>query len=248
MDIENKIKQQFSARCAEFDISANWITDESLIRAHIDLAREPSGEALELCCGTGQVGRALKAKGWEVKGLDICSSMVEASSKYFPVLQGRAEKIPFETGRFTLVVCRQAFHFLNIQETLREIARVLVPQGTFVLSLTVPFSEVDSRWLYEIHRIKQPLLKKFYTTNDLTQALKQAQFSVTEIRNLKVRESVTRWMKYAPELPQETREKVIAAVENAPEAYKKLHNVKVICREVFEDWNWVVLKTSFRKI
>lgn len=248
MDEEIKIKKQFSARCAEFDISANWITDNALIRAHTDLAGEPNGEALELCCGTGRVGRALKAVGWQVKGLDICSDMVEASSKYFTVLRGRAEKIPFESNRFALVTCRQAFHFLNIQEVLREIARVLVPQGVFVLSLTVPFSEKDSRWLYEIHRIKQPLLKKFYTVKDLMRALKKARFSIIEIRNLRVRESVTRWMKYAPELTQETREKVIAAVRYAPEPYKNLHNVEVSGKEVFEDWNWVVLKTAFSKI
>ena len=245
LDIENKIKKQFSVRCAEFDISANWITDAPLIRAHTDLAGAPGGQALELCCGTGQVGRALKAKGWEIKGLDICSDMVKVSSKYFPVLQARAEKIPFESSRFALAICRQAFQFLNIQESLSEIARVLAPRGIFVLSLTVPFSDVDSSWLYEIHRIKQPLLKKFYTSKDLIKRLEQAQFSVIETRYLKVRESITRWMKYAPELSRETKENVISAVVNAPLDYKKLHNVELIGEEVFEDWNWVVLKASF---
>ncbi|MDD5560814.1 MAG: class I SAM-dependent methyltransferase [Candidatus Omnitrophica bacterium] len=248
LDDEIKIKEQFSVRCPKFDISANWITDNALICAHADLAGKPKGEALELCCGTGQVGCALKTKGWAVKGLDICDSMVEVSSRYFPVLQGRVEKIPFETSRFPLVVCRQAFHFLNIQEALREIARVLAPRGVFVLSLTVPFSGEDSKWLYEIHRIKQPLLKKFYTTQDLIRALKEAKFSIIKIKNLKVRESVTRWMKYAPELTRQTREKVIAAVKNAPEPYKRLHNVEVRGKEVLEDWNWVILKTAFRKI
>jgi len=248
LDDEIKIREQFSVRCAEFDISANWITDNALIRVHTDLAGEPNGEALELCCGTGQVGRALKADGWLVKGLDICNDMVEASSRYFPVLQGRAERIPFESNRFALAVCRQAFQFLNTQEVLRETARVLAPRGVFVLGHTVPFSEKDSSWLYEIHRIKQPLLKKFYTAKDLTRELKKAQFSIIDIRNLRVRESVTRWMAYSPELTHETREKVIAAVRNSPEPYKKLHNVEVRGKEVFEDWNWVVLKAVFRKI
>lgn len=247
MDTENKIKQQFSARCPEFDISANWITDEYLIRAHTDLAGEPDGEALELCCGTGQIGRALKAKGWPVTGLDICSDMVEASSKYFPVSQARAEKIPFESNKFSLVVCRQAFHFLNIQETLSEVARVLAPGGILVLSLTVPFSEEDSSWLYEIHRTKQPLLKKFYTSKDLAQTLKQAQFLIIQTKYLQVKESITRWMEYAPELSQTTKDKIVAAVKNAPQVYKKLHNVELIGAEVFEDWNWVVLKASFPK-
>jgi hypothetical protein len=52
-------------------------------------------------------------------------------------------------------------------------------------------------------------------------------------------------MKYAPELSQKTRQKVISAVENAPQAYKRLHNVQLVGEELFEDWNWIVLKASF---
>jgi len=243
--MDNKLKEQFAIRSAEFDISANWVTNKELIRLHTDLAGKPSGKALDLCCGTGQIGQSLKAIGWNVKGLDICSHMVKISSQYFPVSEGKAEKIPFESDSFQLVVCRQAFQFLNIKEVLSEIARVLVPQGVFILSLTVPFSEEDKTWLYEIHQIKQPLLLKFYTARDLIDELKEARFSIRETKTLKVRESATKWMEHAPELSQETRKKVIAAIENAPAVYKKLHNVEVKDGEVFEDWNWVVLKVSF---
>ncbi len=247
LSIEERLKEQFALRCAEFDISANWITDERLIAAHTEMAGAPSGKALELCCGTGQVGCALKAKGWDALGLDICSSMVEASSRYFPVVQGKAENIPFKSGCLRLVVCRQAFQFLNIRQTLSEIARVLEAQGTFILSLTVPFSEEDRSWLYKVHRIKQPLLNKFYTAQDLAEELKREKFSITETRSLRVRESVTEWMKHAPELSCETRERVIASVEKAPAIYKKLHNAALVSGEVFEDWKWIIFKASFPK-
>jgi len=247
LGMDNKLKEQFAVRSAEFDISANWITNAKLIGAHVELAGEPSGKALDLCCGTGQIGRSLKSIGWDIQGLDICGHMVKISSCYFPVSEGKAEKMPFESNSFQLVVCRQAFQFLNIKDVLSEIARVLVPQGIFILSLTVPFSEEDKPWLYEIHRIKQPLLLKFYTARDLIEELKEASFSIREIKTLKVRESVTKWMKHAPELSQKTKEKVIAAIENAPAVYKKLHNVEIKDREVLEDWNWVVLKASLSK-
>ena len=247
MDSENKLKKQFALRSSNFDISANWITDKNLIRAHIDLAGSVKGEALDLCCGTGQMGRALKARGWDVKGLDICGDMVKISSCHFPVSEGKAEKLPFRSNQFHLVVCRQSFHFLNIQKVLSEIARVLAPHGIFILSLTVPFSLRDKDWLYKIHRIKQPLLMKYYITQDLNKELKKAKFLIKEIKTIKVKESITRWMKYAPELSQEVKEKVIAAVEKAPEVYKELHRVEIKDGEVFEDWNWVVFKTTFPK-
>lgn len=240
--MDNKLKEQFAIRCAEFDISANWVTDKELIRLHTDLAGKPSGKALDLCCGTGQIGRSLKTAGWDIQGLDICGPMVKISSEYFPVSEGKAEKLPFKPDFFKLVVCRQTFQFLNIKEVLSEITKALVPGGVFILSLTVPFCEEDKAWLRKIHQIKQPLLLRFYTAGELIDELKTAGFSIGEVKTLKVRESVTKWMEHAPELSCESRKKVIAAVENAPAVYKKLHNVRVKGLEVFEDWNWVVIK------
>ncbi len=245
--MDDKLKEQFAKRCEGFDISANWISSKELICAHADLAGKPNGKALDLCCGTGQIGRLLKESGWDVRGLDICEEMVNVSGKYFPTLQGKAERLPFNSNFFNLVVCRQAFQFLNAQEVLSEVARVLKPQGVFILSLTVPFSNQDQDWLYEIHRIKQPLLLKFYTEDGLSEELKKAGFLIQEVKKLKVRESIVSWMKHAPELSSQVREEVITAVKNAPPIYKKLHNVKIIGNEVLEDWNWVILKTSFLK-
>lgn len=241
------IKRQFSIRSAEFNISANWVTDKKLIRTHADLAGEPSGKALDLCCGTGIIGRSLKENGWDVKGLDICRDMVKVSSRYFPTLEGMAEKIPFKTGFFRLVVCRQTFQFLDMRKALAEIARVLAPGGIFIVSLTVPFSDADKEWLYEVHRTKQPLLLRFYTAWDLINELKRAGFLIKENRTLRVRESINRWMDYAPELTTEIRNKVISLIKKAPLAYKRLHRVEVADGKVFEDWNWVVLKTIFSK-
>lgn len=246
--MEDKIRNQFNIRSKDFDISANWITDKNLIQAHVELAGKPSGEALDLCCGTGQVGRTLKGKGWDVKGLDISEKMIEISSNYFPVFQGNADGIPFESNRFKLVVCRQSFQFLDVKKVLSEITRVLMPEGIFILSLTVPFSDADKDWLYEIHRLKQPLLLKFYTEQDLIEELRQANFLIGKIKTLKVRESISRWMDYAPELSEDVWGKVCSMVQNAPLAYKKLHGVEIVDGEIFEYWNWVIIKTSFNKL
>jgi ubiquinone/menaquinone biosynthesis C-methylase UbiE len=245
--VDNKLKKQFAARAAEFDLSANWITDPGLINAHTQLAGKPLGKALDLCCGTGRIGRALKDKGWDLRGLDICAEMARISGQYFCVLQAKAEKIPFADNSFHLVTCRQTFQFLDVTETLSEIRRVLVPGGNLILSLTVPFSDTDKAWLYEIHRIKQALLLKFYTADELQAVLAASGFSVLESRFLQVRESITQWMRYAPELPLEIKEKVITAIKHAPESYKKLHNVEEKGSQLLEDWNWVILKAVSSK-
>ncbi|MDD5019289.1 MAG: methyltransferase domain-containing protein [Candidatus Omnitrophica bacterium] len=240
-----RIKGQFAARAEDFEVSANWVCDARLIRAHVEAAGPPGGEALDLCCGTGQVGRALKAAGWAVKGLDLCGEMAAVSSRYFPVSTGAAEAMPFASGNFQLVVCRQSFQFLNVPKVLAEIARVLVPGGTFILSLTVPFCGEDAGWLSKIHHVKQPLLLEFYTAQELVEVLNRAGFSVVATQEFRVRESVTQWMRCAPELNAGVRAQVVDLVKNAPAVYKSWHDVQVTDGDVLEDWNWVVLKTVF---
>ena len=203
---------------------------------------------MDLCCGTGQLGRVLKNNGWDIKGLDVCDDMVKISSNHFPTFEGEADNIPFKSNYFHLIVCRQSFQFLNAKRVLSEISRVLAPNGIFILSLTVPFSDADRDWLYRIHKLKQPLLLKFYTAQDLVEKLIEVGFVVKEFQTLKVRESINKWMNYAPELNKKVRSKVISMVKNAPDVYRKLHNVKVVNGEVFEDWNWLVLKSSLQQI
>jgi ubiquinone/menaquinone biosynthesis C-methylase UbiE len=169
------------------------------------------------------------------------------SSRYFPALEGEAEKIPFKPNSFKLVTCRQTFQFLDIKKVLSGISKILAPQGIFIVSLTVPFSDIDKDWLYEIHRVKQPLLLKFYNAEVLINKLKEAGFLIQESYALTVRESINRWMKYSPELNSQIRQKVISMIGNAPEAYKQLHRVDVVDGETFEDWNWIILKTVFPK-
>ncbi len=244
--MRERLEEQFRLRSAGFDGSANWITEPSLLRHHVELAGKPAGRALELCCGTGQVGRALAAAGWEVNGLDLSPEMAAISGKYFPVSLGRAEAMPFPDASFGLVVCRQSFQFLEARDALAEITRVLRPGGRFVVSLTVPFSEADSRWLGVVHRIKQPLLKVFYTRESLLSALREAGFSLEETRTMTVRESVTRWMRCAPELSPGTRARVIRSVKDSPPEYRKARNVEERGGEVFEDWNWMITRLSRR--
>ncbi len=240
------IQTQFNLRSQEFDISAGWISDGALIKAHLDLAGRPTGKALDLCCGTGQIGRALKGQGWNVVGLDISAEMVKASSEFFPVYKAEASQMPFEDKTFSLIACRQAFQFLDAKKVFSEVARVLAPGGSFVLSLTVPFSAEDEEWLRRIHSVKQPLLLKFYTADSLKDEIIKNGFILKDEITLSVRESINRWMDHAPELSMDTKEKVIGMVKDAPQRYKQLHRVEIVNGEVFEEWNWVVFKTVFR--
>jgi DNA gyrase subunit B len=233
---------QFSTRAGVYSNSANWIADQSLIQAHLEAAESKrGGTALEICCGTGMVGRAFRAAGWHISGVDLTQAMAEEANRYFPCICTPAESIPFLDCSFDVIVLRQAYFLLDDgQKVLAEVRRLLKPDGIFILSQTVPFSAEDSAWLEHIHRFKQAQLRQFFTADSLQAELEKKYFRVTATHRLSVRENINRWMAAAPELSQEKQAEVCALIANAPEPYRSIHRVETVNNEVFEDWNWVL--------
>jgi len=238
----DKVIAQFSTRAGTYSDSANWIADQSLIRAHIEAAESKRGGAvLEICCGTGMVGRSFRAAGWQINGIDLTRGMAEEANRYYPCICSPAESIPYLDGSFDVVVLRQAYFLLDDgQRVLAEVSRVLKDDGIFILSQTVPFSAGDAGWLEHIHRTKQFQLREFFTADTLAEELKKQYFSIAATRSLTVRENISRWMAAAPELSREKQAEVCSLIADAPEPYRSIHQVEVVGGEIFEDWNWTI--------
>jgi len=237
-----KVISQFSTRAKTYSASANWIKDKSLLQAHIDAAAiKPCGTLLEICCGTGMVGRNLKAAGWHVCGVDLTPGMAEEANQHFPCICSPAESIPYLDNTFDAVLLRQAYFLLDDgQKVLAEASRVLKEDGIFILSQTVPFSAEDSAWLEHIHRFKQAQMRQFFTEATLKAELEDNFFRVSTVARLVVRENISRWMAAAPELSPEKQAEVCRMVAEAPEPYSSMHKTETLNGEVFEDWNWVI--------
>jgi ubiquinone/menaquinone biosynthesis C-methylase UbiE len=97
---------------------------------------------LDLGCGSG---RDLASWGVtasdEVTGLDIDDSRLATAKVRFQnrtYLQGAGECLPFEDESFDRVISAVALPYMNIQKTLAEIHRILVPGGGLSLSLHLP--------------------------------------------------------------------------------------------------------------
>jgi SAM-dependent methyltransferase len=243
-----KVVEQFNKRAGTYSGSANWISDPELLQAHVvSSGRKPPGHLLEICCGTGMVGRQFQAAGWSVCGVDLTKGMAEEANRFFPCICTSAEQIPYLDDSFDVVVLRQAYFLLdNGQQVLAEARRILKPDGVFVFSQTVPYSAVDRPWLEKIHRTKQLQLREFFTEETLAQELERDHFRVVATHRLSVRENINRWMAAAPELSEEKRAEVCGLVANAPESYQHLHDVQVVNGEVFENWNWVIFTAQKR--
>jgi ubiquinone/menaquinone biosynthesis C-methylase UbiE len=97
---------------------------------------------LDLGCGSGRnlaswgVTAADKVTGLDIDDSRLAIAKVQFSNRTY--LQGAGECLPFEDASFDRVVSAVALPYMNIQKTLAEIHRVLVPGGGLSLSLHLP--------------------------------------------------------------------------------------------------------------
>jgi SAM-dependent methyltransferase len=92
--------------------------------------------ALDVGCGAGLSTAALAPLARRVVGLEPIPAMLAHRSTVAPhasFVIGRAERLPFAAGSFDLVTAAGSLNYADFQSALVEIARVLTPDGAFLL-------------------------------------------------------------------------------------------------------------------
>ncbi|HZP31566.1 MAG TPA: class I SAM-dependent methyltransferase [Acidimicrobiia bacterium] len=110
---------------------------------------------LDVGCGEGQLSRRAAARlgpGAFLTGVDPTWAQLEvARARGGPVhyARGRAEALPFAAGSFdAVVICLTLEHVEPFEPAIEEVARVLGPDGRFVLFLNHPLLQTPgSGWI-----------------------------------------------------------------------------------------------------
>jgi len=103
----------------------------------------PTGRALDVGCGEGRLPRDLKSWGYDVSGVDGSATMIRYARDADPdgdyrVADGAS--LPFGDATFELVTAFMSLHDIDdFDGALREIWRVLRPDGCLCASITHPF-------------------------------------------------------------------------------------------------------------
>lgn len=113
-------------------------------------ARAEGLRLLDVGCGTGHHLAVLRARGFDVTGVDGSAEMLQHAQAHNPGItfrQADVEALPFDDASFDFVVCIEVLRYLpDSLPCLRELARVLKPGGVCLVT-AAPWLSVNGYWL-----------------------------------------------------------------------------------------------------
>jgi len=112
---------------------------------------------LDLGAGTGKLTRALAARGLDVVAVDPAPNMLAQLSSAIPgaiVSVGTAEDIPLADASVDAIVVGQAWHWVDQDRAVPQVARVLRPGGTLGLIWNMRDERVG--WVARLTEVMHP--------------------------------------------------------------------------------------------
>lgn len=137
-DLSNRIGEA-AERFVPGDARGQLIETEHLARYWWATGLAEGRRVLDAGCGVGYgTGMLAEAGARETIGLDVASEVVEAAAgahRAPEFVTGDIHALPFEAGRFDLVVCFEVIEHVDEQDrAIAELARVLAPGGVLAIS------------------------------------------------------------------------------------------------------------------
>lgn len=145
------------------------LTTQALAESVVHLAAlQPGDRVLDVGTGTGivalEAGRRLAAAGGRVAGVDISGGQLAVARRkgqeagvgsVVQFARCDAESLPFADGSFDVIVSLFALlHFPDPERAVREMFRVLRPQGRLVIGVGAPPSRTTWQgWKHRLNRL-----------------------------------------------------------------------------------------------
>lgn len=131
------------------------------------VVRKRDGEVLELGCGPGRLLRYYHARGVRIVGVDNVAPAItklHACDPELRVIHADARTLPFETGRFTTVLCFGVYHSLehDVAAAIGETFRVLQPGGRLCAEFR---SDSPHNWMIDRYKGRGKHATEFHKWN-----------------------------------------------------------------------------------
>jgi ubiquinone/menaquinone biosynthesis C-methylase UbiE len=205
MDQQEMTVSQFGSNAERYLTSAVHAAGADLERLVAVVRDKPSVRALDLGCGAGHVAYALARGGaHRVVAYDPSSEMLsvvarEASRRGHEGVEtaaGSAERLPFESGCFDLVVTRySAHHWANVPRALEECARVTTAGGRLiVIDVIAPEPPLLDTSLQVIEFLRDASHVRDYRISEWCEMQKAAGFAQSSVSSWKTAVDFPAWV------------------------------------------------------
>ncbi|WP_035051976.1 class I SAM-dependent methyltransferase [Andreprevotia chitinilytica] len=203
-DHDQHVTAQFNPVAAAYLTSVVHAQGEDLQRLAAIAAHFPTARALDLGCGAGHVSFVVAPHVAHVTAYDlsapmldvVASSAAERGLRNIDIQQGAAEQMPFPDATFDLVCTRySAHHWMDVPAALKEIRRVLKPDGVLVVMDIVgsPDPLFDTH-LQTIELLRDTSHVRNYALPAWRQMLVSAGFEVGNVDTWKLRLEFASWI------------------------------------------------------
>lgn len=137
-------------------------------------------KGLEVGIGSGKFALPLGIK----VGVEPSTQMAEKASRAgLEVHPGVAEDLPFPAGQFDFVLMVTTICFVDdVVKSFQEVLRVLVPGGCILVGFVDMESELGQKYLQNRDKSKFYQQATFFSTQQVLDHLKTADFEVAEIK------------------------------------------------------------------
>jgi ubiquinone/menaquinone biosynthesis C-methylase UbiE len=184
----SKVGQQF-VTVAEAYLSSRVHSQGVDLEAVVEkLKQKPLGQVLDLGCGAGHLSFASAPFAEAVVAYDLSPEMIgivtrEARQRKhdnLSVQRGHVEELPFEDRTFDWVVTRySAHHWNDVRRALREVRRVLKPEGTLIIiDVCAPEDPLLDTHLQTVELLRDGSHVRNYSLTNWHSMLAEAEFQI----------------------------------------------------------------------
>jgi 2-polyprenyl-3-methyl-5-hydroxy-6-metoxy-1,4-benzoquinol methylase len=143
---------------------------------------KPGDKILEVGCGLGSVVFELTGQGYDVMGIDISHEAISYGLKKYGNIRLEvqpAEALPYENESFDVVLSFDLFeHIARIDEHIKEVWRVLRPQGHYLFQTPNKLSSAVAETMAHKSLKWRRVHPSLHTPSRLRRRLTGHQFSV----------------------------------------------------------------------
>ena len=197
------VAENYGPRADAYVSSAVHAGGADLEQIEQALRGRSDARVLDLGCGGGHVSYRAAPHVAEVTAVDLTPEMLEAVTRTaaergltnIAARQAAAERLPFDDGRFDVVLCRfTAHHWRDFEAGLREARRVLAPGGTAIfIDCIAPAAAVLDTHLQVVEVLRDPSHVRNYTAAEWMAALARAGFAVRSLTPRRLRMEFPVW-------------------------------------------------------